>query len=199
MKSVSIREISDPVLTFDLYTDRLYLRPVVPEDHQFIFEGLSHPQVIPYYGVRYDSLEASAAQMLWYAEIQNQGTGLSWIIADRKSGARMGDISVYHYSAEHNKAEVGFWLLPQYWQNGYAMEALALVMAFWTKEKGLHRMEAFVEPENLASCGLLEKAGFIREGLMRDCEIKNGRYISLVIYGKINEKSEGKIQDQDHH
>ena len=172
---------------------------MVPEDHQFIFEGLSHPQVIPYYGVRYESLEASAAQMLWYAEIQNQGTGLSWIIADKKSGAPMGDISVYHYSAEHNKAEVGFWLLPQYWENGYAREALALVMVFWTKEKGLHRMEAFVEPENLASCRLLEKAGFIREGLMRDCEFKNGRYISLVIYGKINEKSEGKTQVQNHH
>lgn len=106
----------------------------------------------------------------------------------------MGDISVYRYSAEHNKAEIGFWLLPQYWHKGYSLEALQAVMEFWTNEKGLHRMEAFVEPENEASCRLLEKAGFAREGLMRDCEIKNGRYISLVVYGRIQEKS--KIKNQ---
>jgi [ribosomal protein S5]-alanine N-acetyltransferase len=179
-------------LTFDFYTDRLHLRQVLPDDQAFIFEGLSHPQVIAYYGIRYESFEATGAQMQWYAAIRKEGTGLSWIITDKINGTSMGDISVYRYCAEHNKAEIGFWLLPQYWHKGYALEALRAVMEFWANEKDLHRMEAFVEPENEASCRLLEKAGFAREGLMRDCEIKNGRYISLVVYARISKKVKSK-------
>ncbi|RYG06117.1 MAG: N-acetyltransferase, partial [Chitinophagaceae bacterium] len=97
----------------------------------------------------------------------------------------LGDISVYFYKAEHKKAEVGFWLLPQYQHKGIAIEALQAVINYWKNEKNLHRMEAFVEERNTASAKLLEKAGFEFEGTMRDCEIKNGKYISLLIYGLI--------------
>jgi len=42
-----------------LTTDRFFLQKIFPEDQQFIFEGLSHPDVIPFYGARYDSFEAT--------------------------------------------------------------------------------------------------------------------------------------------
>jgi ribosomal-protein-alanine N-acetyltransferase len=49
-----------------LSTERLLLTQNLPEDQQFIFKGLSHPDVIPFYGVRYESFEAAKAQMDWY-------------------------------------------------------------------------------------------------------------------------------------
>ena len=169
----------------ELTTDRLLLQQVLPEDQQFIFEGLSHPEVIPFYGVRYDSYEATKAQMEWYEKIYEEGTGISWKIVDKQTGESLGDIAVYLYKKEHNKAEVGFWLLPQYWNKGIAVEALRAVLDYWKRERNLHRLEAFVEEGNEASSRLLEKAGFLYEGKMRDCEIKNGRYISLKVYGLI--------------
>ena len=166
----------------ELITERLLLQQVLPEDQPFIYEGLSHPAVIPFYGVRYDSFEATKAQMEWYKKIYEEGTGISWKIVDKQTKESLGDIAVYLYKLEHNKAEVGFWLLPQYWNKGYASEAMAAVINYWKVEKGLHRLEAFVEEGNIASSKLLEKAGFQYEGKMRDCEIKNGSYISLLIY-----------------
>ncbi|MDQ3278118.1 MAG: GNAT family N-acetyltransferase [Bacteroidota bacterium] len=166
----------------EIFTDRLLLREVQPEDQAFIFEGLSHPEVIPFYGVRYDSFDATGAQMDWYRKLREDGTGLSWIIINHQTGEKMGDISVYAFKPEHNKAEVGFWLLPTYWNRGYAAEALQAVINYWKAEKALHRLEAFVEEGNRASSNLLERAGFQYEGTMRDCEVKNGRYISLHIY-----------------
>jgi ribosomal-protein-alanine N-acetyltransferase len=52
--------------------------------------------------------------------------------------------------------------------------------------KKINRLEAFVEEDNNASAKLLEKMGFAYEGTMRDCEIKNGRYISLLIYALLH-------------
>ena len=166
----------------ELTTKRLLLQEITSQDLVFIFEGLSHPEVIPFYGVRYDSLEATGAQMEWYRKMQEESTGTSWKMVDQYTGAKMGVISVYFYKPEHNKAEVGFWLLPTYWNKGYASEALQAVIAYWKVEKKLHRLEAFVEEGNIASSQLLEKAGFQYEGTMQECEVKDGKYISLLIY-----------------
>ena len=166
----------------ELTTDRLLLVPIVQEDQPFIFQGLSHPDVIPYYGVRYATLEETSAQMDWYKKMEDDDSGLPWKLVERSSGNAMGVISVYFYQAAHNKAEVGFWLLPEFWNRGFASEALHAVIKYWQESRQLHRLEAFVEEGNTASARLLQKAGFKYEGTMVDCEMKNGKYISLMIY-----------------
>ena len=165
-----------------IVTDRLLLHEITPEDQQFIFEGLSHPEVIPFYGVRYDSFETTGAQVEWYKKMIEDGSGIPWKISHIQTGESIGVLAVYFYKQEHNKAEIGFWLLPKFWNKGYALEALNAAVAYWKSSKGLHRLEGFVEEGNTASSKLLEKAGFQYEGTMRECEIKNGKYISLQIY-----------------
>lgn len=169
----------------EIATQRLLLQEIEPEDQQFVFEGLSNPDVIPFYGVTYGSFEETFVQMQWYQKMVAENSGMSWKIVEKDSGEKAGVISVYYYKPEHNKAEVGFWLLPKFWNRGMATEALKAVMEYWKKVKGLHRMEAFVEEGNSASSHVLEKAGFVYEGKMKDCEMKNGRYISLLIYALI--------------
>lgn len=53
----------------ELETTRFYLKQIVDADQPFIFEGLSHPQVIPFYGVRYYTLKATKVQMDFYENI----------------------------------------------------------------------------------------------------------------------------------
>ncbi len=169
-----------------LTTERLSLVPVTHADQAFIFEGLSHPDVIRFYGVQYDSFEATHLQMSWYDQLVADGTGTPWKIVDKSTGDEIGVIVVYLFKPEHRKAETGFWILPRFQQKGYALEALKEVILYWLSEKALHRMEAFVEEGNDASSRLLEKAGFQYEGTMKECEIKNGRFISLRIYGLVS-------------
>lgn len=169
----------------ELTTERFLLAQILPEDQPFIFQGLSHPDVIPFYGVQYRSLEETGLQMEWYEKMWVEGWGLPWKIVDKVSGEKIGVISVYHHKPEHNKAEVGFWLLPAYWNKGVTLEALKAAIDYWQSQKKLHRLEAFVEQGNTASSKLLEKAGFQYEGTMRDCERKNGNYISLLVYAMI--------------
>jgi RimJ/RimL family protein N-acetyltransferase len=169
----------------ELTTERFLLQQVLREDQQFVFEGLSHPDIIEFYGVRYDSIDATKKQMEWYEKNYNDGTGGPWKIVDKATGEKTGVVAYYFHKPEHKKAEVGFWLFPQYWNKGIATEVLTAVIKYCQQQKDIHRLEAFVEEGNVASNKVLEKVGFVYEGTMRECENKNGKFISLRIYALI--------------
>ena len=59
-----------------LSTSRLQLRKITNSDLHNIYIGLSHPEVIPYYGVSYDSIEATKSQLQWYQQLETDDTGI---------------------------------------------------------------------------------------------------------------------------
>jgi ribosomal-protein-alanine N-acetyltransferase len=85
------------------------------------------------------------------------------------------------------KAELGCWLLPEYWGTGMMTEAVPLVVDYGFNKMGLHRIEGFVETENIRCKKAMGKLRFDHEGTMKDCEIKNGRFISQDIYSILNQ------------
>src|SRR5438067_7883077 len=106
----------------ELNTNRLIRKQTTANDQQFIFEGLSHPEVIPFYGVQFDSFEHTKVQMDWYDNILKEASGIPWKIIDKETLKQVGVVSIYYYKANHNKAELGFWLLPGFWNKGIASE-----------------------------------------------------------------------------
>ncbi len=170
----------------ELTTERFRLKHILPQDQEFIFQGLSHPQVIPFYGVRYHSLEATKEQMEFYAELSRNDTGYWWKIVHKETGENTGAIGFNNYNPQHNKAEVGYWLLPKHWKKGIIAEVFPVVINYLQKEKKVHRIEAVVEEGNSSSNKVLERFGFMYEGTMRDCEIKEGKYISLRMYSLLS-------------
>lgn len=173
-----------------LKTDRLTLRQVVPDDVGNVFRGLSHPDVIRYYGVSFDSLVATQAQMNWFAALERNGTGIWWAICSRTNETFYGACGFNNLSKMHHKAEIGFWLLPEYWNCGIMSEALARICEYGFAALGLHRIEGFIETENANSKRTLAKLGFVHEETQRDCEVKNGKLISLDRYAKLRNGKE---------
>lgn len=161
-------------------TERFILREIADTDHQRVFEGLSHPDVIRYYGVSYHSLDAAREQMDWFADLRKKDLGIWWAIADKKDPSILiGACGFNQWKKEHRCIETGYWLLPEYWSNGVMTECLPTILDYAFKVMGVHRIEAQVETENKSSSRLLSKLGFQYEGTLRDCEIKDGRYVSL--------------------
>jgi ribosomal-protein-alanine N-acetyltransferase len=169
----------------ELKTNRFRLRRFGADDQEYVFSGLSHPEVITYYGVRYHTLEETAAQMKYFEEVENKGSGFWWAICSPDNSIFYGAVGLYNITHEHRKGEVGYWLLPSYWGKGIMNEVLQIVCNYGFRNENLHRIEALVETGNAASGKVLEKLGFILEGTMQDCELKNGRFISLRIYAKL--------------
>lgn len=166
-------------------TDRLLLRQFTDTDIGNVFEGLSHPDVIKYYGVSYNSLEATKKQMKFFSDLQKNETGIWWAVCSLHDKVFYGAGGLNSLSKEHKKAEIGFWLIPTFWGKGIMTEAIPLICKYGFDQLGLHRIEGIVETENKNSKNAMSKLGFHHEGTMKECEIKNGKFIGLDIYARL--------------
>ena len=166
-------------------TNRLLLRKLADSDLENVYHGLSHPDIIQYYGVSFESLEATKEQMTWFADLEKNGTGMWFGVCSLDNKTFYGAGGLNSLSKEHKKAEIGFWLFPEFWGQGIMKEAIPLICDFGFDKLDLHRIEGFVESENTTCKKALAKLDFRYEGTMRECEIKNGKFISLDIYAKV--------------
>ena len=168
-------------------TDKLLLRQFVESDIENVFKGLSHPDIIKYYGVSYRTLESTKEQMKFFTDLEKNGTGVWWAVCSLDNKIFYGAGGLNSLSKVHKKAEVGFWLISDFWRQGIMTEAMPLICSYGFDTLGLHRIEGIVETENINCKNAMAKLDFRHEGTMRECEIKNGEFISLDIYAKLND------------
>lgn len=163
-----------------LKTNRLLLREITNADLENIYKGLSHPKVIQYYGVSYNTLEATKEQMLWFTDNKQ----LWWAICSLDGQTFYGAGGLNDIDLNEKKAEIGLWLLPEFWGQGMMTEVLPLIADYGLKQLQLNRIEGFVETENSNCKKVMAKLDFKLEQTMKDCEVKNGRLISLDVYAR---------------
>ena len=171
-----------------LRTENYLLRQIVDADLENIFLGLSNPEVFKYYGISYSTLEETKEQLKFYRELEQNETGIWWAICSLNNDIFYGAIGFNNQNLIHRNAEIGYWLLPQYWGKGIIENVLPTVCNFAVQELKLHRIVAMIESENIASRKTIEQFGFNHEGTMKQCEFKDGRWIDLDIFALINNK-----------
>ncbi len=163
------------------------MRQIVSSDIDLVFAGLSDPLVIANYGVSYESIESTQAQMDWFNQIYDDGTGIWWGICEPIDRSKLiGAVGLNDICCKHKRAEIGYWLLPAYWGRGVAAECALSLLDFAFGKLGLHRIGAEVDMENLNSSKLLERLGFQFEGVRRGWELKCGIHIDLKYYSRLS-------------
>lgn len=168
-----------------IQTPRLLLRQVIESDLENLFKGLSHPEVIKYYGVSFNTLEETKEQLKFYKDLELDGTGIFWAVCSADNETFYGVGGFNNLSKEHQKAEIGFWLLPEFWGQGIMQEGMNAMCEYAFQKMNLHRIEGFVESENEICKRAISKLRFQYEGTMKECEIKNGKFISVDIFARL--------------
>ena len=163
------------------------MRQFNENDLDHVFLGLSDPAVIQFYGVHFTSREETRKQMEWFAELEKEGTGIWWAVCSPDQSIFYGAAGLYYLNKVHRKAEIGCWILPAYWGRGLMGEVIPHIIDYGFKQMALHRIEGLVESENVNCKRAMAKMDFVHEGTMRECEIKNGKWISLDIYSRVNQ------------
>ena len=95
----------------------------------------------------------------------------------------IGNIGIFRkYNIHRLTAELGYYIAEPYWGRGIVTNAVKEACAHVFANTDIRRI--FAEPFafNTASCRVLEKAGFVCEGLLRKNAIKNGRIIDTKMY-----------------
>lgn len=106
------------------------------------------------------------------------------IIAEDKV---VGSIGVFRCENIHFRtAEMGYYIGEPYWGNGIMTSAVRQVCEYVFANTDIIRI--FAEPfaYNIASCRVLEKAGFQFEGLLRKNAVKNGVVLDMKMYSLLN-------------
>jgi ribosomal-protein-alanine N-acetyltransferase len=113
---------------------------------------------------------------------ENEGKEGVWrsIWAD---GELVGSISVERKD-EGGKTigEIGYMILTLWWSQGIGTEAVSQICEIAFRELELQQIIGQVFPENVASARVLEKNGFLMEGMMAGAIMKQGKVMDLIAY-----------------
>ncbi len=158
-------------------TERLILRPLELSDAPVIQELASHPDIAATTLNLPHPYPPGAAEAFIQSLIDNRDTSANrtFGIVRKADQQLMGNISV-RPNQRHQHAELGYWIGVPYWNQGYTSEAARRVVAYCFAELGLHRVYAGYLSHNLASRRVMEKAGMIYEGTLRQHLERFGKF-----------------------
>lgn len=169
-----------------LQTDRLVLRELTENDAQALLDCFSNPDVLRHYGQKPLTSLAQVKQIIRnFANNFEEKRGIKWGIEVLGQEGIIGTIGFQEWSVEHKKADISYALFPNSWGQGYAKEAVSIVISHGFQNMDLVRIGAIVFTENDASNKLLEKLGFKKEGVLRNFMHQNDIPYDTNIYSLI--------------
>jgi RimJ/RimL family protein N-acetyltransferase len=114
------------------------------------------------------------------------GEGISLAIALARADRACGCLTMMHRSIPPTgSVGIGYWVAPAERGRGVARRAVTLAADWALQRPGIARIEALVEPVNIASQRVVEAAGFEREGLLRSYAILGDRRADMYIYSRL--------------
>ena len=166
-----------------LETKRLILREITKADADAIFECFSNEQIMKYYGSEpFQNIEQALDLIELFSKNYLEKKTIRWGIELKESKEFIGTVGYHAWAPKHRKAEIGYEIHPDFWRKGYASEAIKKIAEYGFNEMNLTRIGAIIYLENHASYKLLEKLGFLREGVLRKNMYQNGAPHDTYVY-----------------
>jgi len=103
-------------------------------------------------------------------------------------GAFAGSIGCHPISWPDRSCSVGYWLDAAHEGTGLITRGCAVMLDYLIGELGLHRVEIRCGTENHRSGAVPQRLGFTREGIIRDGQWVNNRWVDLVVWGILAEE-----------
>lgn len=154
----------------DLQTARLFLRKPRPEDAPRIFEKYGQDVEVTRYLMwrPHHGLQDAEAAIQRFLDGWERGTNFTWLIFDRETGELAGSIAA---RKEDNGINLGYLLARAYWGRALMAEAIEAVVRWAFDDPSVFAIRAVCDVENWASARVLEKTGFVCEGVRKKCSL----------------------------
>jgi ribosomal-protein-alanine N-acetyltransferase len=162
------------------------LTPLSSQDQTDLLAHFSDARTVEYMDIEpLSDLAGANAIIAWAMRIASMGDGVRWAIRDR-AGAFVGTAGFNIIVRERgSRGEVAYDVVRRLWRKGVMAEVLPAVLDHGFGALGLRRIEALVTPGNTGSEALLEKHGFVREGVLRDYGFWKDRYWDQQLYARL--------------
>ena len=176
-------------LTLRLADGGLVLTPFVPEDAPDLLElsTESAAEIRPW--MRWtDSIADLSGAVAMIGEWERQWRaeeGFAFGARDAASGRMVGGGSLNQFNRKNAFANLAYWVRTGERGRGIAPRLTRMLARFGFEHLGLNRVEILMEPANTASLRVAEKAGAVREGLLRHRILNRGEPRTAVVFSLI--------------
>ncbi|WP_045235033.1 GNAT family N-acetyltransferase [Deinococcus pimensis] len=157
------------LLPVTLASDRLRLEPLEERHLPGLVEAAQDPELWRYLGAL--DLRDPARLTSWLELVRverERGDGLAFVLVDVASNRVVGSSSLYEYSAQHRRVEIGrTWIVRSAWRSWLNTEAKSLLLTFCFEDLGLGRVQLKTDARNERSQRAIERLGAQREGVLR--------------------------------
>ena len=171
-----------------LETDRLILRPISESDVPDLEGWLPDPDLYTYWGRPANKGELNPKELFYDPRPSIKRKPIydfNWGIVLRSSNKVIGQVFVFEIE-NSRMAKVAYRMAKMYWGKGFTTESMQRAVSFCFENTELQRLWTDVDVRNIASCKVLEKCGFSKEGLIRQGKF-NLTYCDYYLYGLLKE------------
>lgn len=169
-----------------LRTQRLVLRELRADDAPALFDMRNDERVMRHIGRPRATALADAEKLITtIASDRANNLGITWGITFAPDDTLIGTIGYYRLKLEHHRGEIGYMLGADHWGKGIMGEALDAAVDCGFDRFRFHSIEAITDPRNERSNRLLERHGFVREGLFKENFFWNGEFQDSAVYSRL--------------
>ncbi|MBI5229460.1 GNAT family N-acetyltransferase [Candidatus Micrarchaeota archaeon] len=171
-----------------LIGEKVVLRPLVKKDLPNFVEWLNDPEIAIFLESRRRLTMKDELQWLesTHREVKKRKKVL-FAIADRRSGQTIGNCELRNINALDKTAELAILIGDKnYWGKGFGSKAIKLLLEFGFSKLNLHRIWLTVHAFNKRARKAYEKAGFRKEGVLREHVLKEGKYFDSILMGLLS-------------
>lgn len=169
-----------------LNSKRLLLRNFTDADLESFLAYRNNPEAAKYqsWSLPYTRAQGEAfIREMKDVHAPKQGQWLQLALEMKDSGVLVGDVAFCIKEDDARQAVIGFTIVPDFWQQGLATEALTTLLDYLFEDIDLHRVVADCDMENIGSWKTLEKLGFRREAHFVESLLIGNEYTSEYYYG----------------
>ena len=126
--------------------------------------------------------------LLWYVGYSKnweRQIELPFAIVENETKKYAGECTLNHFNQLHKTANITYWVKKEFTGKGITTRAVKLLAKYGFEKLGLRRIEIFMELNNLASIRVAEKAGAVKEGVLRNRILSNEISKDAIMYSLI--------------
>ncbi len=167
-----------------LPTERLLLREMTPQVYDHVFNTYTDDELKFFYGLKTDEDLLQKKTTYKNGLTMFNKSFLYFQLLKKDTNENVGWCGYHTYYTQHARAELGYVLTAENErEKGLMKEALPQIIRYGFEKMNLHRIEAFVGPNNVPSLKLIEHIGFRKEGHLKEHYFKNGVAEDSILFG----------------
>jgi ribosomal-protein-serine acetyltransferase len=176
-------------LKTELSDGHVIVRPYRKEDSGALYEAVreSIAEVAPWLAWCHQDYSIEESRE-FICSRRNAAQGDEWYsfaTFEKGSGRLLGGVGLNFINRVHQMGNLGYWVRTSATGRGIATAGMRLVARFGFEQLGLHRIEIIAAVNNIASQRVAEKAGAVREGLLRKRLLIRGESQDAVLFSLV--------------